>query len=86
MPLSRNTDVYADGLLVSSQALAVGLADENATTILAKAKQALAANAAFLALATPSSAQNAAQIKLLTREVNALLRLALSEFDDVSGT
>ena len=60
--------------------------DKNAEAIRAKAKQALAANAAFLALASPSAAQNAAQIKLLTREVNALLRLALSEFADTSDT
>ena len=43
----------------------------------AKARTALAANATYLALATPTNAQNAAQIKALTRQHNAIIRLLI---------
>jgi hypothetical protein len=52
--------------------------------ILDKAMQAFAANKAFLALGQPTNAQVVQQVRLLTREVNALLRLVLGETDDAS--
>lgn len=58
----------------------------NADTLRSKAQAALAANTAYLALASPSTAQNTAQLKALTRQVQALIRLDLSLLDDVSGT
>ncbi len=57
-----------------------------AEQIEAKAEQALAANATYLALTTPTVAQNTVQIRLLTRECNALIRLLLGQFDDTEGT
>ena len=63
-----------------------GTAPYNRDQLLGKAQQALTINATYLALASPSTAQSAAQIKALTREVNALIRLLLDEFDDISGT
>lgn len=45
--------------------------------------QSIAANATYLALASPSSAQNTAQIKALTRQVNAMLRLQRGVLDAV---
>lgn len=41
----------------------------------ARARQAYAANRAFLANATPTNAQVVAQVRALTRQTNALLRL-----------
>ncbi len=63
-----------------------GTASANADELLGKAGQALDINAAFLALAAPTNAQNAAQIKALTREVSAVLRLLLGRLDDTAGT
>lgn len=53
----------------------------NETTIRDKATAALADNKTFLALTSPTNAQNAAQVKALTRQVNGLIRLVLRRFD-----
>lgn len=58
----------------------------NRDQIFNKAQQALTVNATFLAIATPTAAQNAAQAKALTRQVNALIRLLLGALSDVSDT
>ena len=58
----------------------------NQTTVEDKARQALAANATFLALQNPTNAQILAQVRLLTREANGLIRLQLDELADVSDT
>lgn len=58
----------------------------NQATLLSKAQAALTNNETFLALATPTSAQAVAQVQALTRQVNALIRLATSELSSVSGT
>ena len=42
---------------------------------------ALDANRAFLALASPTLAQNAKQIRLLTQQINGLLRIVRNRFD-----
>lgn len=60
--------------------------DLNRDDLTTKAVQALATNATYLALASPSTVQNTAQIQRLTRECNAIIRLLLNQLDDTSGT
>jgi hypothetical protein len=59
-------------------------AQPNRQTLTEQARQAMAANRTFLALASPSQAQSLAQIRALTRQVQALIRFTLADFDDVN--
>jgi hypothetical protein len=58
----------------------------NRRTIEDRAAQALTANATYLALGTPTNAQVAAQVRRLTQECSALIRLALNQVDSTDGT
>lgn len=58
----------------------------NRETLETRARAALTANASYLAIASPTNAQNLAQIRLLTRECNGLIRLLLSALDTTEGT
>jgi hypothetical protein len=77
----------ANGDLVSTTVEPIPTAEEsNAATLRGLAATALAANATYLAIGSPSAAQVAAQVRLLTRESTALIRLALGLLDSTDGT
>lgn len=58
----------------------------NRQTLQARAAQALASNQTYLALAAPTQAQAVAQVGALTRQVNALIRLATAQFSTITDT
>ena len=58
----------------------------NAVTLRSRLLQALAANAAYLGLATPTNAQNTAHLRRATQELSALIRLMLELLDTTDGT
>lgn len=84
--MPRTVETYENGVLVKTASVPVSAQETNMDALLVKARQALVANAAFLAIASPTAAQVAAQAKLLTRETNVLLRLLLSELDAITDT
>lgn len=61
-------------------------AGANRRTVEDRARTALTANATYLALGNPTAAQNLAQIRSLTRQCSALIRLALNQLDTTDGT
>lgn len=60
--------------------------ETNEVTIRANAATAIAANATYLAIGSPSAAQVAAQVTRLTRECSGVIRLLLGVFDSTSDT
>ena len=88
VPLTAPEEEERD-TLAESHTVSEGIANTlrtNKTSVEDKARQALAANATFLALQNPTNAQILAQVRLLTREANGLIRLQLDELADVSDT
>jgi hypothetical protein len=65
---------------------ALSVTEQNRSTIVDRAGRALAVNATFLAIATPTNGQVLTQVQRLTRQVSALIRLQLGAFDDTSDT
>lgn len=60
--------------------------EANAQTLRDRAGAALAANATYLALSSPTAAQNTTQVQRVTKECSALIRLALNLLDSTDGT
>jgi hypothetical protein len=57
----------------------------NADALHSKAAAALDRNVAYLAVTSPTNAQVAAQVKLLTQENSALIRMVLGLLDSTDG-
>lgn len=53
----------------------------NRTDLIEKLQLALDANKTFLAITSPTNAQNAAQVKQLTRQMNRLIRVVANLTD-----
>jgi riboflavin biosynthesis pyrimidine reductase len=73
----READATAHGIRQAAEAILSG----NKTTLTDRATSALVANRDFLALASPTQADALAQIKDLTRQNTALIRLILGLLD-----
>jgi hypothetical protein len=82
----ETVETYQNGVLVSTRQEEIPQEAVNRRTVYDKARQALTANAAFLALSTPTTAQTLAHVRALTRQNNALIRLLLNELADVGDT
>ena len=78
--------IAADVALDQAAAAAQAVLDSNAATLRSRAQTALSANATFLGLASPTTAQVTAQAKALTRQVDALIRLAVNALDSVADS
>lgn len=59
---------------------------QNLGTLQSRAQTALTTNATYLAIGSPSAAQVAAQVRVLTMECNGLIRLLLGQLDSTTGT
>lgn len=79
---ARNADLPAHQ---AAQA-AADTGEANRATLRDKANTALTTNATYLAITSPNAAQNTAQAKALTRQVNAIIKLMLGLLDDLNGT
>lgn len=83
------SSVQDQGGMRCSSAACAKVADPrvtNADTLRSRAAIALTTNANYLAIAAPSNIQVAAQVRALTKETNALIRLLLGLLADVSDT
>lgn len=65
---------------------AAATAATNERTLRERAGTALAGNATFLAIGSPTNAQTLAQVRALTRQVNALIRLEIRALSETAGT
>jgi hypothetical protein len=72
---------YEDGVLVDTQTFAKPVDQFNRETIEERAIAALANNAAFIDLASPTNAQAVAQVKDLSRQVNGIIRILLNRLE-----
>ena len=79
-------DYTAEERAAADAAASAFQSDANAETLRQKAAAALDSNATFLANTSPTNAQVSAQVKALTRQVNALIRLQIRSLSDISGT
>jgi hypothetical protein len=58
----------------------------NGDSLRTKMQQTLVANATYLALTTPTTAQTTAQVARNTKAISGIARLLLGQLDDITGT
>lgn len=85
-PMLDATQVAALATLVASNPQPVNAPWRVQQTLLDRAQTALAVNDAYLALTAPTTGQTLAQVKALTRECSALIRLLVQQLDTTAGT
>jgi len=74
----RNQVFDGSGKLVEETVVEIDVTSEVVQLDLhTKVRQHLVNNATFLSIAAPNNAQNTAQIKALTRQMNAIIRLVV---------
>lgn len=79
------TDAILQTAVTAAAASFVDL-QANLQSLLQKAQTALTANQTYLGIASPSNAQVVAQVAALTRQVNALIRMAANQLSSTTGT
>ena len=77
---------FRNGVAVEHVDIPDDPADVNQRTIEDRLRQALDANRTYLAIATPTAAQQRAQVARLTRQTTALIRHLLRDLTDTSDT
>lgn len=75
------TVIFSDGSQSVQFTPGPGTPLANQQTLQSQAQTALVNNRAFLAIGSPSNAQVSTQVKALTNQVQALIRMALNQFD-----
>lgn len=65
---------------------ATQVAGTNRATLLQQGIAALASNITYLNIVSPTTAQAIAQVAALTKQVDALMRLAANQLDTTTGT
>lgn len=89
MTTRNDTDQVFDGhgnVIASTPRVRDVTIEVNQSTLVSRATAALTANATYLGIAAPTNAQVVAQVQLLTKECNGIIRLLLSQLDSTAGT
>jgi hypothetical protein len=76
--------IAASVAVEAAAAAAEAVLTANGETLRGRAKTALATNATFLAITSPTTAQVREQARALTRQVDALIRLTVNALDSIS--
>ena len=89
-PPTTATAVAAAAVPIQSAEAAAAAAQAtlqtNHDTLQQAAITAITANQTFLAVASPTTAQVASQVKALTRQINALIRIVTNQLDSTAGS
>lgn len=75
------TIVYSDGSRSVQYTPGAGTPDANQLTLQQQARTAMVNNRTYTALASPTNAQQTAQVKALTQQMNGVIRLLLGQLD-----